>query len=220
MSIAPTKFRKDAFMIIVFTQFMRLICDLIIPGVEIGFQKDSHTEFCCVTNQFFFIYRSGCSKSVLKKHGDGRRTCDEMVANVQAPYERSPRKSSRRISGELQVPKSTLQRIVHKRLKMYAYKVQLMQHLEPDDKPKRVEFTNTMLDRLGADPDFMSKIFFSNEAMFHVSDKVNRHNVRIWERIIEAIESIPEKMLQLAWQEIVHRLDIVTVTARAHVEIW
>ncbi|KAJ4437767.1 hypothetical protein ANN_13705 [Periplaneta americana] len=42
-------------------------------------------------------------------------------------------------------------------------------------------------------------------------------NVRdLRERIIEAIESIPEDMLQGAWQEIVHRLDIVTVTAGAH----
>ncbi|KAJ4447897.1 hypothetical protein ANN_09906 [Periplaneta americana] len=39
------------------------------------------------------------------------------------------------------------------------------------------------------------------------------------ERIIEAIESIPEDMLQRAWQEIVHRLDIVTVTAGSHVEV-
>ncbi|KAJ4451079.1 hypothetical protein ANN_02517 [Periplaneta americana] len=182
-----------------------------------------------------------------------------------------------------------------------------------------------MLDRLGADPDFMSKIFFSDEATFHVSGKVNRHNVRIWgsqnphsiqehvrdspklnvwcglsqqqvigpfffaektvcgttyldmleqffpqiehlqpnilfqqdgapphwfndvctildnvfpgcwidkvystpvrdlrdlrERVIEAIDSIPEDMLHRAWQEIVHRLDIVTVTDGAHVEI-
>ncbi|KAJ4450945.1 hypothetical protein ANN_02380 [Periplaneta americana] len=58
--------------------------------------------------------------SVLKKHGGGRRTSDEIIANVQAAYERSPRKSLRRASRELQVPKSTLQRIVHKRLKLYA----------------------------------------------------------------------------------------------------
>ncbi|KAJ4446658.1 hypothetical protein ANN_13355 [Periplaneta americana] len=241
-----------------------------------------------------------------------------MVANVQAAYERSPRKSLIGSSRELQVPKSTLQRIVHKHLKLYAYKVQLMQRLEPDDKPKRVEFANTMLDRHGADPDFMSKIFFSDEATFYVSDKQQvigpfffsektvcgttyldmleqfffpqieqlqpnilfqqdctpphwfsdvrtnldnmfpcRRNGRggpiawpprspdltpleffLWsyvkdkvyatpvrdlrdlrERIIEAIESIPEDVLQRAWQEIVHRLDIVTVTAGAHIEI-
>ncbi|KAJ4445117.1 hypothetical protein ANN_06918 [Periplaneta americana] len=64
---------------------------------------------------------------VLKKHSGGRRTSDEMVANVQAAYERSPRKSLRRPSRELQIPKSTLQRIVHKRLKLYTYKVQLME---------------------------------------------------------------------------------------------
>ncbi|KAJ4447239.1 hypothetical protein ANN_09243 [Periplaneta americana] len=67
-----------------------------------------------------------------------------MVVNVQAAYERSPRKSLRRASRELQVPKSTLQRIVHKRLKLYSYKVQLMQRLEPDDKPKRMKFANTI----------------------------------------------------------------------------
>ena len=39
----------------------------------------------------------------------------------------------------------------------------------------------SMLDRLGADPGFMPTIFFSDEATFHVSGKVNRRNVRIWE---------------------------------------
>ncbi|KAJ4451251.1 hypothetical protein ANN_02712 [Periplaneta americana] len=75
--------------------------------------------------------------SVLKKHGGSRRTSDEMVANVHAAYERSPRKDLRDLR----------------------------------------------------------------------------------ERIIEAIESIPVDMIQCAWQEIVHRLDIITVTVGAHVEI-
>ncbi|KAJ4438874.1 hypothetical protein ANN_14827 [Periplaneta americana] len=57
-----------------------------------------------------------------------------------------------------------------------------------------------------------------------IKDKVYATPVRdlrgLRERIIEAIESIPEYMLQRAWQEIVHRLDIVTLTAGAHVEIY
>ena len=72
-----------------------------------------------------------------------------------------------------------MQRIFHKRLKLNAYKVQLMQHLEPNDKHKLVEFANTMLDRLGADSDFMSTIFFLEEVNIHVSGKVNQRNVRI-----------------------------------------
>ncbi|KAJ4448008.1 hypothetical protein ANN_10018 [Periplaneta americana] len=145
--------------------------------------------------------------SVLK-HGGGRRTSDEIVANVQAAYERSPRKSLRRASRELQVPKSTLQRIVHKRLKLYAYKMQLMQRLEPDDKPKRVEFA---LLHTGS----MTFVRLYTTCSLAV---VLRHS-DLRERIIEAIGSIPEDMLQHAWQEIVHRLDIVTVTAEAQVEI-
>ncbi|KAJ4429596.1 hypothetical protein ANN_21781 [Periplaneta americana] len=123
-------------------------------------------------------------------------------------------------SREIQVPKSTLQRTVHKRLKLYAYKVQLMQRLEPDDKPKRVEFVNTMLDSLGADPDLTPLDSF---LWGYVKKKVYATPVRdlrdLRERIVESIESIPEDMLQRAWQEVVHRLDIVTVTAGAHVEI-
>ena len=99
---------------------------------------------------------------------------------IQAPYERSPRTSLRRASRELQISKSTLQRIVCKRLKLYAYKVQLIQCLEPNIKPKRVEFANRMLNHLGADADFMSTICFSDEGTFHVSGKVNRRNVWIW----------------------------------------
>ena len=42
-----------------------------------------------------------------------------------------------------------------------------------------MEFASTMLDYLGSDLDFKSMIFFSDEATFHVSGKINRHNVRI-----------------------------------------
>ena len=47
-----------------------------------------------------------------------------------------------------------------------------MERLKSNDKHKRVDFANTLLDRLGADPDFMSTIFFSEEATFCVSGKV------------------------------------------------
>ncbi|KAJ4447824.1 hypothetical protein ANN_09832 [Periplaneta americana] len=120
--------------------------------------------------------------SVLKKHGGGRRTSDEMVANVQAAYERSPRKQ--RVPGRWIVRGG------------------------PIAWPPRSTYL-TPLD------------FF---LWGYVKDKVYATPVRdlrdLRERIIGAIESIPEDMLQRAWQGIVHRLDIVTVTAGAHVEIW
>ena len=46
------------------------------------------------------------------------------------------------------------------------------------------------------------KIKFTPHQPEHICD--------LHERIIEAIESIPEDILQFNWQEIVHRLDIIT----------
>ena len=37
-----------------------------------------------------------------------------------------------------------------------------------------------MLDRLDSDPGFLKRVWFSDESMFHVSESLNRHNLRIW----------------------------------------
>jgi hypothetical protein len=37
-----------------------------------------------------------------------------------------------------------------------------------------------MLDLIAVDEIFLSKIYFSDEARFHLSGKINRHNIRIW----------------------------------------
>lgn len=50
----------------------------------------------------------------------------------------------------------------------------------PTDRPKRVEFAVDMLQRIQHDEDFLKKVCFSDEATFHVSGTINRHNVRIW----------------------------------------
>jgi hypothetical protein len=51
--------------------------------------------------------------------------------------------------------------------------------LKPDDKPKRRNFCIEIQNRLKEDR-FANRIVFSDEATFHLSGKVNRHNVRIW----------------------------------------
>ena len=67
----------------------------------------------------------------------------------------------------------------HKRLKLYANKVQILEELKPNDGPKRKTFALEMLSRI-EDEDFLKKVMFTDEACFHVSGKINRHNVRIW----------------------------------------
>ena len=57
----------------------------------------------------------------------------------------------------------------------------MLPSLQPNDKPKRKEFADNMLQRISEDEEFLKRICFSDEATFHVSGKLNNHNVRIWE---------------------------------------
>jgi hypothetical protein len=66
------------------------------------------------------------------------------------------------------------------RLRLRAYKIQLEQKLRENDKPVRHTFVLEMLSRLDDDDVFMKHVVFSDDATFHVSGKVNRHNCRIW----------------------------------------
>lgn len=119
--------------------------------------------------------------SVEGKKSPGRtRTSDAAVERVRDAFQSSPRKSVRTAARELQLPRSTVHDILRKRLHLHPYKIQMAQHLYPADEDRRKEFAMDMLARLDEDPSFLSNIVYSDEATFHVSGKVNRHNCRIW----------------------------------------
>jgi len=58
------------------------------------------------------------------------------------------------------------------------YSLQLVQALRPNDKRKRVEFCDRMLQNT-EDDTFPPRLTFSNEATFHLGGTVNRHNGHI-----------------------------------------
>ncbi|GBM99137.1 hypothetical protein AVEN_172401-1 [Araneus ventricosus] len=70
--------------------------------------------------------------------------------------------------------------VVHNQLRLYGYKLQLLHELKPDDKPRRRTFSGEMLQEMEEDKNFLQRVMFSDEATFHVSGIVNRHNTRIW----------------------------------------
>jgi hypothetical protein len=74
------------------------------------------------------------------------------------------------------MPRAAVHKVLRKRLCLYAYRVQILQEL----KPQRHNFACDMLERIRRDPSFLTNIMFSDEATFHVSAAVNRHNVLIW----------------------------------------
>jgi hypothetical protein len=67
-------------------------------------------------------------------------------------FQRSPTKSIRRASLELKIPRSTVYKVLHKRLRLYTYKVQIVQALEPNNRPQRQQFAIEVLDRVNQNP--------------------------------------------------------------------
>ena len=62
---------------------------------------------------------------------------------------------------------------------MIPYKLHLIQHLKDTDKPAREDFCTQMQAILEED-EFDDRLVFSDEATFHLTGKVNKHNTRIW----------------------------------------
>jgi len=118
--------------------------------------------------------------AVEKQKSTGRPRISEDVEHIRQSCIRSPKKSIARRSVTLGIPKITVQNVLHKRLRLHAYKIQLKQLIKPDDRPKRVEFATFMLNAIDEEETFLRRICFSDEATFYVNGCVNRHNCRIW----------------------------------------
>jgi len=54
--------------------------------------------------------------------------------------------------------------------------VQIVKSLQPDDGPRRASFATEILRRIPEDNDYLKRVCFSDQATFHTSGVVNRHN--------------------------------------------
>jgi hypothetical protein len=81
---------------------------------------------------------------------------------------------------EVEISKSTVHKVLHKKLKLHAYKILLLHEIKAADKPKRKKSAERMLETIDNDPNFMCNITFTDEATFHINGCINRHNCWIW----------------------------------------
>ncbi|PNF28274.1 hypothetical protein B7P43_G06511 [Cryptotermes secundus] len=100
------------------------------------------------------------------------------VERVRETYQRSPKKSLRRRSRELQMPTTTW-RALRKRILLKPYKLQLLQAVKPQDKVARTHLAEDIQEKM-EDDGFVERLVFIDEATFYLIGIVNRHNVRIW----------------------------------------
>ena len=79
--------------------------------------------------------------SLLRVKSPGKlRTSEEKVNRIRETFQRSPRKSIRAASLQLQIPRSTVHDVLHKRLRLRAYKIQMVHAIKPNDKVARMNF--------------------------------------------------------------------------------
>ena len=75
---------------------------------------------------------------------------------------------------------SGVHKVLMKRLRLYAYKVPIVQALERVDRPSRINYATKMLKNIMDDAEFLNRIMFSDEACFYLSGIIKYHNVCIW----------------------------------------
>ena len=117
------------------------------------------------------------------KGNSGRRVSARTELNIDTVREstvRSPKKSIRRRSSELGLTKSTVQRILKQDLNLYPYKLEIKQTLTDRDKEQRFQMCTWFNEMMENDEHWVGKIWFSDEAHFHLDGSVNRRNCRIW----------------------------------------
>ena len=88
--------------------------------------------------------------------------------------------SLRSAEDQLQIPRSTVQRILKQLLSWHPYKLQTLQALTAADKRKRLELANQVLTQECGATEYLARIIFSDECIFRTNWYVNKQNVRIW----------------------------------------
>ena len=102
------------------------------------------------------------------------------VDRVRASVQQSPKKSLRRRSQELGISVASLQRILRKDLTKFPYKISICHKLTDTDKQRRTEMCNRVAERMDRFPNWIDKVWFTDEAHFHLNGAVNHHNNVYW----------------------------------------
>ena len=113
----------------------------------------------------------------IKVTGEGMVLSEHMtiVQTVRERLEQSPQKPTKRLSQEVSTSRMTVQRVIHNDLKLFPYKVQILQK-QTDVNKEGVNFVR----RIENNPGDLGLILFSEEAHFHLSRHVNKRNMRFW----------------------------------------
>ncbi|GFS90172.1 transposable element tc3 transposase [Trichonephila clavipes] len=139
--------------------------------VKLSYQNDNSaiSDFKGNSKRSIDSYKSSINEKV------ALQVEEDKVSNVQAST------SVRFVAEALDLPRSTVQKIMRNILHYYPFKPQLVQELLLNDFETRHLFSLQFLARLEVDPEWPWNILWTDVAHFHLDGSVNTHNCRIWE---------------------------------------
>jgi hypothetical protein len=104
----------------------------------------------------------------------------EKVEETREKFEENRRLSLSQASQQLQICETTVRNILHKDLKMKAYKFQVFHKIPDYSFGMRFDFANIIIDKVDKNEIESEFMFFSDEAHVHLDGTVNKQNWRIW----------------------------------------
>lgn len=145
--------------------------------LQVDFGTQTPSEYC-IKDTFQRFCETG---SVEDRPRSGRPTVitEEKIEEVRDFCENTPGSSVRSVAQECSISPTTSYRIMREHLSLKPYKAQFVQQLYEEDFQDRVEMCQTLIQLL-TNNNNRGNIFFSDEAAFHLSGLVNKHNVRYW----------------------------------------
>lgn len=139
-------------------------------------RQPSRQSFQCLMERFDV---SGSVEYKKRRVVNRSATNEEKEMEILLHVQDNPKVSSRELANTCDTSQSTVNRITRK-YKYHPYHMELHQELRDHDFEQRVNFCNTINVAIEADPNFLSKIMFSDEATFRSNGAVNRHNMHYY----------------------------------------
>ena len=133
--------------------------------------------------------------SVLDAPRSGRPSIEEeKVEEISNLFDENPSTSLRQAAAITETPVNTLRKTLREQLEMKPFKISFCHQLFADDKSARVTMCNEFQHRIATDHNFITRLCFSDEATFHMSGRVNKHNCVVWgTQNPHAIQEVPIK---------------------------
>lgn len=105
---------------------------------------------------------------------------EENIEEIKDIMENCPSTSIRRVAQQVGLSVGTTWTILRRDLHYFPYKIQLQQQLKNVDVTRQENFGNLMVEMIESRQIDINKIWFSDEAHFHLSGYVNKQNWRHW----------------------------------------